>query len=412
MRNFMCILLFCMLILNTGCTDSDTQVEKPSSKFELANVVRFKVHSIEDGVREAYKTAISDVNSDGRPDILLTTMRKSEPAWYENPDWKRHLISDALEATSLVIAAGDIEGDEAPEMFISAGFSPINEDSLGKIYKLRSTKDPKQLWQHELFDTVFMAHRMYFADLNNDDKAELVVSPIIGSPTRPIAEYNASTPLYYYQSGTLNKQFIYENLRGTVHGMEIVDWNGQDAILTAGYDGIWLHRATETDTTGKIKFKSEQITKGKQAGVLGRRGSSDAQVGKLPNGENYIASIEPFHGDLVVIYTLNDSRDPANSWDRHLIDDSISHGHALVTADFNKDGYDELIASGDTANAIYIYYAIDTLASKWRRELLDDVGAQGCSTADFNLDNRLDIVCAGATSKQFRWYENLGEQPR
>ena len=409
MRNYICVLASCVLIL-AGCADFSTRVEQLKSNLKPANAVRFKVHIIEDGIREGYKTAIADVNLDGRPDILLTTMRKSEPAWYENPTWDRHLISDALEVTPFILTASDIEGDETPEMFTSAGFSPINEDSLGKIYKLRSNNDPKQLWQYELFDTIFMAHRMYFADLDNDGKSELVVAPIIGSPTKPMAEYDASTPLYYYQSETFKKQLVNDNLHGTVHGMEIAKWDGQDAILTAGFDGIWLHRANGTDSTGKINFKSEHITKGKWSNELVRRGSSDVQLGILPNGGKFIASIEPFHGDLVVIYTQNNNGDPANSWDRHLIDDSLSHGHALVTGDFNDDGFDELIASGDNADDIYIYYALDASGSAWRREeILDDFGAQGCSAADFNLDSRLDFVCVSNSSKQFRWYENLGE---
>ena len=89
---------------------------------------------------------------------------------------------------------------------------------------------------------------------------------------------------------------------------------------------------------------------------------------------------------------------------------TLSHGHALVTGDFNNDGFDELIASGDNAEDSYIYYALDTSGSAWRREeILDDFGAQGCSSADFNLDSRLDFVCVSNSSKQFRWYENLEE---
>ncbi len=344
-------------------------------------IAHFKTHIIEEGERSAYKIDFADVNSDGRPDILLTTILAAEPAWYENPGWERHLISDALESTALVVTAADVAGDSTPELFVVAGFSPVNENNLGKIYRLDSGQDPTQPWQHELFDEVFMAHRMYFADLDNDGSGELVVAPIIGSPEKPMAEYDLDTPLYYYPSDSWERKIVTDQLRGTVHGMDIVDWDGQggDDILTSGFDGIWIHRAVSTDTGGDIQFQSEQLTSGKWSDVLERQGTSDAQIGRLKDGGKFIAAIEPFHGDLVVIYTEEENGASETSWRRHLIDDSISHGHAIVTVDLNGDGIDEVIASGDDTNAVYIYYATDDTADNWRRETLDDYGAQTCA---------------------------------
>ena len=65
-------------------------------------------------------------------------------------------------------------------------------------------------------------------------------------------------------------------------------------------------------------------------------------MGKLKSGQPFIATIEPWHGNQVVVYTRAEATRAA-LWDRHVIDDKLKWGHAVWCADLDGDGDDELI---------------------------------------------------------------------
>ena len=55
-------------------------------------------------------------------------------------------------------------------------------------------------------------------------------------------DYRDQTPLVYYRPGEWKRQVISTENSGVVHGIFIMDWDGdgRDDILTAGFDGIHL----------------------------------------------------------------------------------------------------------------------------------------------------------------------------
>ncbi|MFY8059685.1 MAG: hypothetical protein ACOVRM_18210, partial [Planctomycetaceae bacterium] len=69
-------------------------------------------------------------------------------------------------------------------------------------------------------------------------------------------------------------------------------------------------------------------------------GAGEVRVGRLQDGRRYLVSVEPMHGDQLVVYLQpNQPKDP---WQRRVIHDGFRRGHALWTADFNGDGLDEI----------------------------------------------------------------------
>jgi hypothetical protein len=128
----------------------------------------------------------------------------------------------------------------------------------------------------------------------------------------------------------------------------------------------------------------------------------------LAGGNRFLVTIEPWHGDKVVIYTATSGA--RESWQRHVIDDSFEDGHAVEVGDLDGDGADEVVAGfRGQASSTYVYTAANAEGTDWKRQDLDAGGmaAAGCDIADLNADGRPDIVCIGARTANIKWYENV-----
>ena len=131
-----------------------------------------------------------------------------------------------------------------------------------------------------------------------------------------------------------------------------------------------------------------------------------------------IATIEPWHGDQVVVYTPPSAA--GQLWDRHVIDDQLRWGHAVSFADLDGDGFDELIVGvrddpgkGDSVKdrrGVRLYKALDDKGTKWARHVIDDggVAVEDLAVADLNGDGRPDIVAVGRQTHNVRVYWNQG----
>ena len=134
-----------------------------------------------------------------------------------------------------------------------------------------------------------------------------------------------------------------------------------------------------------------------------KSGSSDIVVGHLGR-ERFLATIEPWHGNKVVIY-----RQDKGAWTRHVIDEAIADGHTIVAGDFDGDGQDELIVGERQGKrSTYLYRVTNAKEDTWSKQPLDDGGmaAAGCAVADLNGDKRPDVVCIGTATANLKWYEN------
>jgi hypothetical protein len=125
-------------------------------------------------------------------------------------------------------------------------------------------------------------------------------------------------------------------------------------------------------------------------------------VGSLA-GKRFLAAIEPWHGNQVSIYRMLEGK-----WARQVIEDKISDGHALLTADLNGDRRDEVLAGfRGPGGSVYLYTAADAAGERWTRATLDDaMSAAACTAVDLNGDGRIDIACIDST--RLKWYENRG----
>jgi hypothetical protein len=212
-------------------------------------------------------------------------------------------------------------------------------------------------------------------------------------------DYRDDTPLVYYRPGVWAREAIVPRNFGLVHGLYILDWDGdrRDEILTAGFEGIHLFKRAADGSWSRT-----EIAKG-APDPWPKSGSSDITVGKL-GGARFLATIEPWHGEQVVIYMQR-----GGQWERRVIDTSLVDGHTIQTADLDGDGNDEVIAGfRGKGTSVYLYRAVEG-GARWERETLDNGGmaAAACAVADLNGDGRPDVACIGSSTANLKWYENL-----
>jgi hypothetical protein len=296
-------------------------------------------------------------------------------------------------------AAWDTDGDGIPEIVLASGFANEARNSTGILSLLRHDGDPRRPWKVTEIDRLTTSHRLRWADVFGNGRKVLVNQPLTGAHAEA-PEYRDHTPLVFYRPGAWTREMIGDENEGVVHGVYVVDWDGdgRDEILTASFVGIHLFKLEKDG-----RWNRTEIAKGNPA-AWPKSGSSDVAVGHL-GGMRYVAAIEPWHGNQVVVY-----RQQAGDWQRRVIDDALVDGHTLWTADLNGDGDDEIVAGFRGGNhGVFVYYADDADGRQWSKQPLDDggVAAAACAVADLNGDGRTDVACIGAATANLKWYENL-----
>jgi len=371
------------------------------------NLPAFQRHEI-DAFPAGYQVAVADLNGDGWLDVIALSTDANRVDWYEWPDWKLHPV--ARTARNIDLAPRDMDGDGRPEIALASGFYFSESTRGGEIQWLERPGTTTNLWRVHPLAVDPVVHRLRWGDLDGDDRPELVHAPIFGPGSRDAVAPKPShlwafRPPADLRSGAWTTWRIDETLT-VLHGIQVVDLDGdgRDEILTASFAGI--HRCDWEGNGQTAHWVKVQIGKGadpKSTAAGAPRGSSEVAAGRWA-GKLFIAAIEPWHGELVVVYTRAGDALP---WERHVIDDTLREGHALVVADLDGDGQSEIVAGWRGGKGgIAMYRAEDATGARWARVGLDDaMPVEGMVAADLNRDGRLDLVAIAGRANRLVWYE-------
>ncbi len=382
----------------------------------------FRMQEIPEQFKVGYAVLLVDINGDGKKDIVVVDTERV--VWFENPSWKmRTIIQGQTRPDNVCIAAADIDGDGQVELALGADWKPFNTKGGGTLQWLKRGKTLDEPWTVHPIGEEPTVHRIRFADVLGEGKPQLINVPLMGRESSKEANWMDGRPVritaYRIPKDPIKDKWepvvVNEDLH-VVHNFFPIpraDGKGED-VLAASYEGVNLL------TRDGAKRSRQHLGEGNQANPKSNLGASEIKQGQLKSGKKYIATIEPWHGNQVVVYT--EPKEAGKMWDRHVIDEQLRWGHGVWCADLDGDGGDELIIGvrddpdpkkGDTfkeRRGVRIYKALDDAGTKWVRHIIDDggVAVEDLAAADLNGDGKIDIVAVGRQTHNLRIYWNEG----
>lgn len=359
---------------------------------------KFEQQTIDNNVAIGYGLAIGDVDGDGKPDILLAD--KKQFVWYRNGDWKRFVMIDSLtQHDNVCLAVRDLDGDGKEEVAVGAQWNPsetANAANSGSVHYLLRPEDPTQQWKALTLHNEPTVHRMQWVK-SAQGTFSLVVAPLHGRGNRGGEGEGAKLLAYRFPKDVYGKWQIdtLEKSMHLTHNFDVAEKENNSLIYLGGKEGIMI-----IDPSSGAVQKAPAKTKG----------VGELRVGKTAEGKQLIASIEPMHGNELVVYA-------GDRWERSVLDSNLKEGHALAVGDLLNTGNHQIVAGWRNPNSegkvgIRLYMPKDKQGRKWNFVWVDEneMACEDLKLADLDGDGRLDIIATGRATHNLKIYWNKSGQ--
>lgn len=355
-----------------------------------------------------YAVTSADVDGDKRPDVVAVT--ENRVIWFRNPDWKPYvIIADQTDRDNVCIAPYDIDGDGQIDFALGAGWTKI-----GTLQWLTRGKSLDEKWHVHFINKEGWLHRVRFGDILGAGKSQLVISPL-NKTIAPAGVRLLAFEIPQNPKSDVWKATQMDEALNAMHNHWMGDFDGDGKIdtVTASMEGVFLFQLQPDRSFKKTKLAAGETGELKPQVT----GAGEVKVGKW-GSQQLIATVEPMHGHSVVVYTQPAT--PDQLWTRHVLDNSLTRGHALALTDLNGDGRDEVILGhsdlgrGDLKGpGVFVYSSKDASAELWTKMAVDNGGmaTEDLIVEDFDGDGQKDIVAGGRATHNVKIYWNRSKKP-
>lgn len=394
-------------------------VNRPTLTTPTGLIAAFDAVKVTDRRADSYYAVAADINGDGKPDLIVSGLGESgktlsEVAWFENPTWQKHVIGKF--EVPVAMTPADVDGDGLIDLAIcyEYGFCIRNckpENGTVAWLKNPGKTDTERDWQTFHIGKHMASHRLKFGHFTQTKELELLSVPVVGGTDGkihdPITIKVFTRPKDVLKATDWKWEVASDSLR-VIHEIEVrkfgvASGSKLDSFLTASEEGIsWVKYGTDKKWSTQLLGAGET----KQVNLSPDRwkGSGSVDAGKIGKDSlAYIAATEPFHGNLLAIYT----KDAENSldrlrWKRRVIDtlgpltvQGEGPGHHVKTIDLDGDGDDELLVGlrGPTPHSgVYAFKVKDLAQGKFIRQQVSTYSAAEIIVADFDGDGVPDFA--------------------
>jgi hypothetical protein len=187
------------------------------------------------------------------------------------------------------------------------------------------------------------------------------------------------------------------------HNFDVIpgQGSGSDSLLLATKEGV---RSIDAIANRAVPQPVTSINAG------------EVRRGALPGGARFIATVEPMHGNQLVVYRGPSTQFSSGAdWteERSVLDDKLAQAHGLATGDLLGIGSDQVVVGWRGPGAkvgIKVYAPTDATGHSWKLLALVDDNKMACEdlkVADLNGDGKPDIIAAGRATKNVIIYWNV-----
>lgn len=100
-------------------------------------------------------------------------------------------------------------------------------------------------------------------------------------------------------------------------------------------------------------------------------------------------------------------------WTKQVIDSTLPNAHAIDVADFNKDGFNDILATSSGSTQLVWYQSNGANPVNWTKKVVDAdfPNSQTAMAVDMDNDSLIDVLAGSSNGNEISWWRNKGGQP-